>query len=138
MGLGPSCVAAFRDEPLWLRRRGLVHGHCHHKTVLKRDIDDELMECMGLDYEVLDSGCCGMAGAFGYEAGEKSEVSIGAGERVLLPAVRQAEHETLILADGFSCQSQITQCTDREPLHLAQVVQMALRDGKRSRLRAAG
>jgi FAD/FMN-containing dehydrogenase/Fe-S oxidoreductase len=116
-------------EPPRLERRALVHGHCHHKSVLKRGPDEALMERMGLDVEVLDSGCCGMAGAFGYEAGEKYEVSVAAGERVLLPAVRDADADTLILTDGFSCQSQIAQRTGREALHLAEVIRIGLRRG---------
>jgi hypothetical protein len=66
------------------------------------------------------------AGFFGFEAGERFEVSMRAGERVLLPAVRQAPKETLIIADGFSCREQIRQATDREALHTAQVLQLAL------------
>jgi hypothetical protein len=83
------------------------------------------MDKLGLDYEVLDSGCCGMAGSFGFE-GEKYPVSVACGERVLLPAVRKADSKTLIMADGFSCREQIAQMTNRHGLHLAQVIQMAL------------
>jgi hypothetical protein len=94
-------------------------------------MDDEaaLFTRLGLDYQVLDSGCCGMAGAFGFEAGERYEVSSKLGERVLLPAVREADEETLIVADGFSCREQIAQGSERRALHLAQVLQMALREG---------
>jgi Fe-S oxidoreductase len=113
-------------DPPRLERRAIVHGHCHQKSILSVEPDRELLERMGLDFEVLDSGCCGMAGAFGYEAGEKYAVSVAVGERVLLPAVRDAGPDTLILADGFSCHGQISQCTDREPLHLAEVIAMAL------------
>jgi Fe-S oxidoreductase len=77
---------------------------------------------------VLDSGCCGMAGSFGFEE-EHYDVSIKCGERVLLPAVRQAERDALIIADGFSCREQIAQTTDRQALHVSQVIQMALREG---------
>ena len=80
---------------------------------------------MGLDFELLDSGCCGMAGAFGFEK-DHYDVSIKAGERVLLPRVRQADDQTLIIANGFSCREQIEQTTERQGLHLAQVMQMAL------------
>jgi Fe-S oxidoreductase len=83
---------------------------------------------MGLECEVLESGCCGMAGAFGFEK-EHYGVSIKCGERVLLPAVRQAARDALIIADGFSCREQIAQTTARQALHLAQVMQMALREG---------
>lgn len=68
-----------------------------------------------------------MAGSFGFEK-DKYEVSIKAGERVLLPAVRQAQADTLIIADGFSCREQIAHLTDRQALHLAEVMQLALRE----------
>jgi FAD/FMN-containing dehydrogenase/Fe-S oxidoreductase len=112
-----------------LRRRALLHGHCHQKALMPRDGEKEVLEAMGVDLEVLDSGCCGMAGAFGFEAGERYEVSVRCGERVLLPAVRQAPGDALIVADGFSCREQIAQGTGRGALHLAQVLQMALREG---------
>ncbi|HEX6200366.1 MAG TPA: FAD-linked oxidase C-terminal domain-containing protein, partial [Thermoanaerobaculia bacterium] len=111
-----------------LERRAIVHGHCHHGSIMGLDADEKVLDRLGLDYRVLDSGCCGMAGAFGYEAGDKYEVSMAAGERVLLPEVRRADRRTLVLADGFSCRSQIAQATDRRALHLAQVLQMALRE----------
>jgi Fe-S oxidoreductase len=78
---------------------------------------------------VLDTGCCGLAGSFGYERGERYEVSIKAGEQVLLPRVREASAHALILTDGFSCRSQIEHGSERSALHLAQTIQMALRDG---------
>src|SRR5262249_35649371 len=120
--------------PSWpvpaLRRKALVHGHCHHKSVLGFDAERSLLEEMGLDAEVLDSGCCGMAGSFGFEAGENHEVSLKVGELVLLPRVRDAARNTLILADGFSCRQQIEQGTKRRGLHLAQALQMAIRHGE--------
>jgi hypothetical protein len=88
--------------------------------------EQSLLAKLGLELAIPDSGCCGMAGSFGFEAGERFEVSMRAGERVLLPAVRQAPKETLIIADGFSCREQIRQATDREALHTAQVLQLAL------------
>lgn len=114
-------------KPPKLLRRALVHGHCHQKSVLKFDRDQELLKKIGLELEVPDSGCCGMAGAFGFEK-DHYEVSIACGERVLLPAVRKSAHDTLIIADGFSCREQIRQTTDRHALHLAEVIQMALHD----------
>jgi Fe-S oxidoreductase len=81
----------------------------------------------GLDFQVLDSGCCGMAGSFGFET-DKYDVSVRIGERVLLPAVRQASAETLIIADGFSCFQQIEGLTGRKALHIAEVLQMAIRE----------
>jgi hypothetical protein len=83
---------------------------------------------MGLDYHVLESGCCGMAGSFGYEK-DKYDVSVACGERVLLPEVRKAGLSTIIMADGFSCKEQIAQETNRHALHVAEVLKMGLEDG---------
>jgi Fe-S oxidoreductase len=115
-------------EPPRLDRKALVHGHCHHHSILGTNGEVDLLGRLGVDHELLDSGCCGLAGSFGYEA-HKYDVSIGAGERVLAPRVREADPTTLIVADGFSCRQQIAHLTDRGALHLAQVLQMALRDG---------
>jgi len=81
---------------------------------------------LGLDLEVLDSGCCGMAGGFGFEA-EHYDLSLKVGQEVLLPAVRRASADTLVIADGFSCREQIAQGAGREALHLAEVLDMAMR-----------
>lgn len=112
-----------------LQRRATVHGHCHEKSVLdfKSDVPS-LLERMGLEASFPDTGCCGMAGSFGYEK-EKYEVSVACGERVLLPAVRSAPRDELVIADGFSCRSQIEDLTGRRALHLAQVVRMAQVEG---------
>jgi hypothetical protein len=83
---------------------------------------------MGVDFTSPAPGCCGMAGSFGFEK-DKYDVSVGVGELELLPAVRAAADDTLIIADGFSCREQIAQCTDRHALHLAEVIQMGLRNG---------
>lgn len=107
-------------------RRALVHGHCHHQAIMGLDGELDLLRAMGLTLDTPATGCCGMAGAFGFERGEKYRVSIAAGERLLLPAVREAAESTLIVADGFSCREQVRQTTSRSPLHLAQVVQLAL------------
>jgi FAD/FMN-containing dehydrogenase/Fe-S oxidoreductase len=152
--LEPSCATVFKDELLNLFPRderarrlakqtfllgdflsdfapgalsgtALVHGHCHQKALLSMKPDQALLARAGLQAKVLDSGCCGMAGAFGFEA-EHYDVSIACGERVLLPAVRQADRDTLIVADGFSCREQISQTTGRQPLHLAQVLSRSL------------
>ncbi len=80
---------------------------------------------MGLDAELLDSGCCGLAGSFGYEA-HHYDISMKIGERVLLPKVRAADRETLIITDGFSCREQIMHGTPRHAMHLAEVIQMGL------------
>jgi FAD/FMN-containing dehydrogenase/Fe-S oxidoreductase len=118
-----------RWEPPILHRRALVQRHCHHQAVMGFDAEEELLRRVGLEAEVLDSGCCGMAGSFGFEAGEKYEVGRRAGERVLLPRVREADDDVLIVADGFSCRTMIEQETDRRALHLAQVIRMAMEDG---------
>ena len=119
------------DQLPQLQRKALVHRHCQHESVMKFDSDKKVLKAIGLDHQILDSGCCGMAGGFGYEA-DHYDVSIACGERVLLPKVREAEADTLIIADGFSCESQIEQETDRQALHLGQVLQMAFRKGQHS------
>jgi FAD/FMN-containing dehydrogenase/Fe-S oxidoreductase len=116
-------------EPPPLHRKAVVQRHCHHQAVMGFDADREMLDALGLDHEVLDSGCCGMAGSFGFEARDKYEVSQAVGERALLPAVREAPDHTLVLADGFSCRTQIEQGTDRRALHLAQAIRIALREG---------
>ncbi len=112
-----------------LNRKAIIQGHCHHKSVLKMDSELNVLKKMGVDYTLLDSGCCGMAGAFGFEKGEHYDVSIKAGERVLFPAVRETDDETLVIADGFSCREQIAQDTDRRALHFAEVIKMAMEEG---------
>ena len=97
---------------------------------MKMECDAELFDRLGLDFKIIDSGCCGMAGGFGFEK-DHYDVSIGCGERVLLPIVRRAGKETLIIADGFSCREQIRQMTDRQALHVAQVLRMAISEGPR-------
>ncbi|MGH2564031.1 MAG: heterodisulfide reductase-related iron-sulfur binding cluster, partial [Ginsengibacter sp.] len=111
-----------------LKNKAIIQGHCHHKAIMKMDSEKSLLKKANLDYEMLDSGCCGMAGYFGYEKGDHYDVSIKAGERVLLPAVRKASDTTIIIADGFSCREQIEQETNRKGMHLAQVIQMALQN----------
>jgi Fe-S oxidoreductase len=114
-----------------LSRRALVHGHCHDKAVLNFDCEKELLKKMGVEVECPDTGCCGMAGGFGFEK-EHVDVSLACGERVLLPEVRRAAKETLIVSDGFSCREQIRQTTDRQALHFAQVLKMATANGSQS------
>ena len=111
-----------------LDRKALIHGHCHHKSVMKMTDEESVLKKMGVNYEAPAPGCCGMAGSFGFEA-DKYEVSLAIGELELLPAVREAASDCVIIADGFSCREQIAQCTDRHALHLAEVIQMALREG---------
>ncbi len=112
-------------KPPELHRKAVVHAHCHHKAVLKRDPERDLLDAMGLECERPDTGCCGMAGAFGFEK-EHYDVSIAVGERVLLPTVRKTDDTTLIVADGFSCREQVSQTTGRQALHPAQVMKMAI------------
>ena len=81
---------------------------------------------MGLEVEAPEAGCCGMAGAFGFERGEHYEVSMAAGERALLPAVRAAADATYVVAGGFSCREQIRQGAGRDAMHPAQLMALAL------------
>jgi Fe-S oxidoreductase/FAD/FMN-containing dehydrogenase len=110
--------------------KALVQEHCHHKSVLKVDSENALIGKMGLERIPMSSGCCGMAGSFGFEADRgKYDVSMRIGEQVLLPAVREADPRTLIIADGFSCRTQIEQGTKRQGMHFAQILHLALRKG---------
>jgi len=111
-----------------LKREALIHGHCHHKSVMKMTDEEAVLQKLGVEYEAPAPGCCGMAGSVGFEA-DKYDLSVAIGELELLPAVRKAAPDCLIIADGFSCREQIAQCTDRHALHLAEVIQMALREG---------
>ncbi len=106
----------------------LVHGHCHHKAVLDFGAERAVLDRLQLDYQVLDSGCCGMAGSFGFEE-HNYDVAQACGERVLLPAVRDADPETLLITSGFSCREQIEQNGLPRPLHIAEVLRMALARG---------
>jgi Fe-S oxidoreductase len=159
VGLEPSCVAVFRDEIRellpdhengkrlarqtfllseflnqagfqypQLHRKAVVHGHCHHKAIMKFDAEQQALRSIGLDANILDAGCCGMAGSFGFER-EHYDISMRVGERALLPAVRMAPADALIVADGFSCRTQIAGATNRRALHLADVIEMAGREG---------
>lgn len=113
----------FLFPPLY--KKALIHGHCHHKTVIKFDKEKELLKKLGLDYTILDSGCCGMAGSFGFEK-DHYAVSVKAGERILMPEVRKADKDTLLITNGFSCREQIEQLTGRRAYHIAEVIWMAL------------
>jgi FAD/FMN-containing dehydrogenase/Fe-S oxidoreductase len=116
-------------QPPPLRRKVLLHGHCHHKATGGTKPEKTLLERMGAEVEELDAGCCGMAGGWGYESGHY-DVSIACAERVLLPKLREAPADTLIVTDGFSCRSQIEQSdTGRRAVHLAQVLELARRYG---------
>jgi Fe-S oxidoreductase len=130
-----SRQAVLFDEfvsPLIEKRRSLkvgreliVHGHCHQKALTGIDKTMQVLDAVDGRATVIDSGCCGMAGAFGFDR-DHYNVSIQVGERVLLPAVRRAPSDTIIVADGFSCREQIAQVADRKALHLAEVLALAL------------
>ncbi|HXV06238.1 MAG TPA: FAD-linked oxidase C-terminal domain-containing protein [Solirubrobacterales bacterium] len=115
-------------EPPRLERRAVVHGHCHQEAVMGMSAERKLYERMGLDFEVLDSGCCGLAGSFGFER-RHDAISRRIGERRLMPAVREAGESAIVVADGFSCKTQIEAMTDRRPLHTAELVELALGGG---------
>ncbi|OOC56960.1 MULTISPECIES: FAD-binding and (Fe-S)-binding domain-containing protein [Nocardiopsis] len=143
-------LAGFLNEyaPDWQPPRipasAMAQVHCHQHAVMGFDADRELIARAGIDGEVLDSGCCGLAGDFGFTEGHY-EVSTAIGERDLLPRVREAAPETLVLADGYSCRTQIGQGTGRRALHLAEVLARGLADrgapapgGRSRRPRGAG
>jgi FAD/FMN-containing dehydrogenase/Fe-S oxidoreductase len=108
-----------------LDRKALLHGHCHHKSLMKMTAEESVLHRLGIDFQSPAPGCCGMAGSFGFDR-DKYDVSMAIGELELLPAVRQAPPDWLIIADGFSCREQIAQGSPRHALHLAEVLQMAL------------
>ena len=155
--LEPGCASVFRDELLnlfpdderaqrlsrqvqlfsefiesrglqlpRLSRKALVHGHCHQKSVLGMSAEESVLKRLGLDCTMPAQGCCGMAGAFGFEK-EKCDVSLAIGELELLPAVRNAPPDWLIIANGFSCREQVEQCTGRQTLHMAEVISMGMK-----------
>jgi Fe-S oxidoreductase len=99
----------------------LLHGHCHHKSLMKMTAEVEILRRTGAEVTLLDSGCCGMAGPFGFEK-EKFAVSQALAERVLLPAVRNAPDDTILVTDGFSCREQIAQNLVHRARHLAEVL----------------
>ncbi len=110
-------------------RKALLHGHCHHKSIMKMTAEESLLRRIGIDFQSPAPGCCGMAGSFGFEH-DKYEISAAIGELELLPAVRKAPADWLIIADGFSCREQIAQGTGRHALHLAEVLEMALQPSR--------
>ncbi|MFI1164651.1 FAD-binding and (Fe-S)-binding domain-containing protein [Streptomyces sp. NPDC020801] len=120
-------------RPPRLARQATVQTHCHQHAVMKFDADRELMRRAHLDADVLDEGCCGLAGNFGFERGHH-EVSMAVAEQGVLPAVRAAAPDSLLLADGFSCRTQIEQGdTGRRALHLAEVLALGLEGNLPSR-----
>lgn len=165
VGLEPACIAVFRDElinlfphdplagqlskqsfmlseflvqadykPPTLKASAIVHGHCHQKAIMGLAAEIKMLDRLGLDYDILDSGCCGMAGSFGFDK-NKYTVSRQIGELVLLPEVRAASRDTLVITNGYSCREQIEQCSDRKALHLADLLQLAIHHRRTSRPR---
>jgi FAD/FMN-containing dehydrogenase/Fe-S oxidoreductase len=108
------------------KRPAHLHGHCHQKAFGAFGAAEAALRLVpGLEVKPIESSCCGMAGAFGYQA-ETYDVSMAMGELTLFPAVRNAERDSLIVADGFSCRHQIEHGTSRKPLHVAEVLAGAL------------
>jgi FAD/FMN-containing dehydrogenase/Fe-S oxidoreductase len=152
VGLEPSCVSVFRDELMNLfpddeiaRRlskstrhlseflidedvelpemavKAVVHGHCHHEAVLDFEKYGEVLGKMKVDFEVLDDGCCGLAGSFGYQE-SNYDISEKCAKRKLIPAVEEADSDTVILSDGYSCREQIMQFSDRKAITLPELI----------------
>ena len=115
------------DQLPRLGGRALAQPHCHQDAAMGFDADQRLLRRTGVDASRIDPSCCGLAGNFGFEAGHYL-VSQAVGERAVLPAVRAAGDDTTILADGFSCRTQIEQGTDRRAVHLAQLLAAGLPD----------
>ena len=106
----------------------IVHGHCHQKALFGMQGDTALLNKLGVKWKLLDTGCCGMAGSFGFNA-EHHALSEKIGEDKLFPAVREATAAnagTIVLTNGFSCREQIEQGTGRHAMHIAQLAQRAL------------
>jgi Fe-S oxidoreductase len=106
--------------------QALAQVHCHQHAILGWDADSRLLEAAGVDSEQLESGCCGLAGNFGFTKGHR-EVSEACAERVMLPRLRDAKRSSVVLADGFSCRTQIHELDSggREAVHLAELLAAA-------------
>ena len=112
------------------QERLLLHGHCHQKAFDQVSSVEEVLRLIpGVEVELIESGCCGMAGSFGYEA-EHYETSMKMAELDLLPRVREADENTLVVADGTSCRTQIKHGADRDAWHVARVLELALDNGQ--------
>ncbi|CAH2945210.1 MAG: Fe-S protein, homolog of lactate dehydrogenase SO1521 [uncultured Paraburkholderia sp.] len=156
VGLEPGCLSVFKDELLkqlpgdpiakklldqtflfsdfvaradfeWpqLDANVIVHGHCHQKSIFGMKGDTALLDKLGVRWRLLDTGCCGMAGSFGFNA-DHYELSMKIAEDKLLPLVRQAPSEAIVVTNGFSCREQIQQGAARQSLHIAQLAMQAL------------
>jgi Fe-S oxidoreductase len=114
-------------QPPQVDGKAIAQVHCHQHAIMGWDADTELLKAAGVDAEQLDSGCCGLAGNFGFERGHL-EVSKACAERVLLPSVREADPDTAVLADGFSCRTQIHELDSggREGRHVAELLADAI------------
>ncbi|WP_236788998.1 FAD-binding and (Fe-S)-binding domain-containing protein [Amycolatopsis sp. GM8] len=157
VGLEPSCTALFRgdlghlmpgDETAALLARrtrtfaelladaelplrdldidAITQVHCHQHAELGFGADEKLMARAGIRNSTMDSGCCGLAGNFGFERGHY-DVSVAVAEDRMLPAIRDAAAETVVISNGFSCRTQIAQESERTAVHLAELVRAALR-----------
>jgi Fe-S oxidoreductase len=114
-----------------LEGKVLLHGHCHQKAFgIVDSIQTTLGLVDGLETELIETGCCGMAGAFGYDAATY-DVSMQMAELSLLPAVREADTTTLLAADGFSCRHQIRDGSNRQAQHVAGILKMAMQSSER-------
>ncbi len=156
VGMEPSCMAVFGDEltnlfpddvraqrlkkqtfmledfleqidyePPQMQGKALIQGHCHQAAIFGLGGQKKMLEKMGVEASIMDSGCCGLAGSFGFEQ-DKYDLSMKIAHRAMTPKIEESSPDTLIVANGFSCHTQITQTTDRKPVHLAQVIQMGL------------
>jgi FAD/FMN-containing dehydrogenase/Fe-S oxidoreductase len=159
VGLEPGCLSVFKDELAkqlphdgaarklaaqtflfsdfvaradfpWPRLTAevVVHGHCHQKALFGMQGDTALLDKLGVRWRLLETGCCGMAGSFGFNAAHY-DLSMKIGEDKLLPLVRAASPETIVLTNGFSCREQIEHGTGRASLHIAQLAWRALQEG---------
>jgi FAD/FMN-containing dehydrogenase/Fe-S oxidoreductase len=157
VGIEPSCLAVFKDElvkllphdddakrlaanayhfgeflrafdvePPRLDGEAMLWGHCHHRATGGVDTEQQVLEQMGLNTQSVSGGCCGLAGSWGFEDG-KWQISLDCGEQAYLPAIRKAGADTLIVANGFSCQTQLADApnVERTALHLGQVLRLA-------------
>jgi FAD/FMN-containing dehydrogenase/Fe-S oxidoreductase len=164
VGMEPSCLAVFKDELTKmlphdddarrlaknayhfgeffdtfdldvppLTRKALLWGHCHQRATGGIDSEQRVLEKMGVEVEEVSGGCCGLAGSWGFEAG-KWKLSMDCGNEALLPAVRDAEDDTVIVANGFSCKTQLEHApkTPRKAVHLAQAIALARNSGARA------
>jgi FAD/FMN-containing dehydrogenase/Fe-S oxidoreductase len=125
--LGKEAEAGRLKLPLQtIGGKALLHGHCHQKAFGALGPTERVLRLIpGLNVETVDSSCCGMAGAFGYRA-KTYDVSIAMGELSLLPAMRAAEPDTILVADGTSCRHQIADGAGRQARHVARVLAQAL------------